>query len=148
MILFAISNITETFIPSVVSSSRIIFCFCHTVMLIGDCPVMVMVKSNLIEVIFFPRPRISINELADPVEVVVVVVTVAVDDVVALVVALVVTLVDDEAVVVAVVALVDEDDWVEPPAQAVNNNDSETKRQIKITKDRVFMRKLSLFNCF
>jgi hypothetical protein len=130
MVLFAISKITEADMSPMVMSSRIFCCFCHIVMFIGVCPVIVMVKSNLIEVMFFPRPRMSISELVVPVDVVA-------DDVGAV-------LVDDDAVVLVVVALVDEEDWVEPPAQAVNNKDNETKRQTRIVRDRVFMRKISL----
>jgi hypothetical protein len=141
MILFAISNSIETVMPVMVMSSRIFCCFCHTVIVIGSWPVMVMVKSNLIELIFFPRPRISISELVVPVEVVVAVVISVVD----VEEELVVTLVDDDAVVFVVVALVDEEDWVEPPVQAVNNNESEIKRQTNITRDLVFMRDFSLY---
>jgi hypothetical protein len=105
-----------------------------------------MVKSNLIEVIFFPRPRISISGLVIPVDVVVVAVVdvgVAplVDDVV-------VALVDDDAVVFVVVELVDVDDWVVPPPHAVKTSDNVTKRPITRKSNLVFTRGFSLTKIF
>jgi len=136
MVFSGTSNIIETVIPVTVTSSRIFCCFCQIVIVIGSCPVMVMDKSNFIELMFSPSPRISISELFAPV---VVVTAVVVTAVVVVCVEGVAAVLVGGAVVFVVAALVDGEGWVEPPPQAVNNNDSETKRQTRTNKNLVFM---------
>jgi hypothetical protein len=133
------SKITEMVKPSMVTSSRIFCCFCHTVIVIGSCPVVVIVRSNLIELTLFASPsRLAIG-LVVPVGVVVVTDVVdddgVVDDAV-----VVDVLVEEVDVVFVVVVLVDVDDWVVPPPHAVNINESETNRATKSNNNLVFTR--------